>query len=327
LRPLRTPGGVASRAAVNLFWMGRYAERLEFHVRLLRTTLQRLSGEGSQQQARERQACLRLLTFLDLVPAETHARALRREATALLFARDRPGSVADLISRLRFNASIARDRLSDDSWRLFNRLERDASQSRAFVTAGLTGALNLLDTLILDLAAFSGMQQENMTRGHGWRFLETGRRIERSLGVLALAKCAAALCASDEAVLTPLLEVCDSSMTYRRLHFARPALLPVTDLVLLNEDNPRSVAWQFRCLGIVVNQLPWHPTGSEPHGRESLDLLRSDLGGINLQALTQHKEAAIEVVPVVCDKLTAGLENLSAQLSRHYFSHSTRREL
>jgi uncharacterized alpha-E superfamily protein len=115
-------------------------------------------------------------------------------------------------------------------------------------------------------------------------------------------------------------------MTYRRLHFARPALLPVADLVLLNEDNPRSAAWQFRCLGIVMSQLPWNTTGTEPHGRELLDILRSDLGGLNLQALTQRPEAALEAVPAFCDKLTAGLEELSAQISRHYFSHSARRD-
>lgn len=325
LRPLRTPGGVPSRAADNLFWMGRYAERLEFHARLLRTTLQRLSGESSAQKSRERRACQGILTLLDLIPAASPLSALRKETLTLLFMRERTGSVADLVSRLHYNAAAARDRLSDDSWRLFNRLERDTAQTRAMAAGGVGGALNLLDTLMLDLAAFSGMQQENMTRGHGWRFLETGRRVERALSVLALTKAAAALCATDEAVLTPILEVCDSTMTYRRLHFARPALLPVADLILLNEDNPRSVAWQFRCLGQVMAQLPWNTSGTEPHGRELLDLLRSDLGGLNLQALTQQPGAALEVLPSVCDRLTAGIEDLSAQLSRHYFSHSARR--
>ncbi len=326
LRPLRTPGGVPSRAADNLFWMGRYAERLEFHARLLRTCFQRLSGESSQQKSRERRACHEILRVLELLPAEATVQHLRREVTALLFSRDRTGSVADLVSRLRYNASAARDRLSDDSWRLFNRLERDTTQTPALAAGGTTGALAMLDTLILDVAAFSGMQQENMTRGHGWRFLETGRRIERAHGILSLAGCAATLCAQDDAVLTPLLEVCDSSMTYRRLHFARPALLQVADLVLLNEENPRSVAWQFRCLGMVMNQLPWTTTGSEPHGWERLDILRSDLGGLNLQALTNNAPAVLQVVPSTCEKLKAGLEDLSGQLSRHYFSHSARRE-
>jgi len=246
---------------------------------------------------------------------------LRQEAYALLTLPERHGSVPELISRLRFNAAAARDRLSDDSWRLFNRLERDASRTIS-APSNITAPLELLDTLILDLAAFAGMQQENMTRGHGWRFLEIGRRIERGLAVISLTKAAAKLCATDDSVLNPLLEVCDSSMTYRRLHFARPALLPVADLILLNEENPRSAAWQLRCLGMVMNQLPANTQGLEGREREMLDGLRSRIGGVNLQSLTNFTEAATEVLPDICDRLNEGLEMLSAEINTHFFSHA-----
>jgi len=325
LRPLRTPGGVPSRAADHLFWLGRYAERLEIHIRLLRAAFQRLSGEGGAAQRRERVACLGLLTGMELILPSAAAHSLRQEAHALLTRPERHGSVPELIERLRFNAAAARDRLSDDSWRLFNRLERDASRPLP-APSNITAPLEMLDTLILDLAAFAGMQQENMTRGHGWRFLEMGRRIERGLAVLTLTKTAARLCAHDDAVLPPLLEVCDSSMTYRRLHFARPALLPVADLILLNEENPRSAAWQFRRLGVVINQLPANTHGIEGQERASLDALRSQLGGVNLQSLTSFTEAATEVIPAVCDRLSEGLEALSAEITTHFFSHAQRRE-
>lgn len=326
LRPLRTPGGVPSRAADHLFWLGRYAERLEMHVRLLRTTLMRISGEGGQTQNRERRACTGLLQSMELTPEAASLRTLRQEMLTLLTDGTRNGSVPDLISRLRFNASAARDRLSDDSWRLFNRLERDAMRPLG-TSLNPTTALDLLDTLVLDLAAFAGMQTENMTRGHGWRFLEAGRRLERAIGVLSLVKGAAAQCADDDAVLTPLLEVCDSSMTYRRLHFARPALLPVADLLILNDDNPRSVAWQFHRLGAEISQLPANTQGVEGRERTALDGLRSQLGGLNLQSLTTHPGAAPEVLTSVCTHLADGLEELSTEINTHYFSHALRREL
>ncbi len=326
LRPLRTPGGVPSRAADHLYWLGRYAERLEIHGRLLRAAFQRLSGEGGPVQRRERVACLGLLTGMEMVASTVPAHGLRQEAHALLIHPERHGSVPELIARLRFNAAAARDRLSDDSWRLFNRLERDSALTVP-APSNITAPLEMLDTLILDLAAFSGMQQENMTRGHGWRFLEMGRRVERGLAVLCLTRTAAKLCADDDAVLTPLLEVCDSSMTYRRLHFARPALLPVADLILLNEENPRSAAWQFRCLSTVINQLPANTRGEDGKERETLDILRSQLGGVNLQSLTNFSEAAAGVIPAVCDRLREGLEVLSAEITTHFFSHAQRREV
>ena len=324
LRPLRTPGGVPSRAADHLYWLGRYVERLEWHARLLRTTLQRLSGEGSSVQLKERGACMQFLKEAELIPSATTDAGLRRELLSLLTNASHNGSVPDLVSRIRFNAAAARDRLSDDSWRLLNRLEHDAafpSQPPLNVTA----ARGLFDTLILDLAAFSGMQQENMTRGHGWRFLETGRRIERVIGVLTLVRSTAARTADDDA-LPPLLEVCDSSMTYRRLHFAAPALLPVADLLLLNEDNPRSAAFQFRRLGRAFSQLPAGTRGVAGMEREKLDQLRSDLASLNLEALTAHDaEAAAAVIPAVCRRIGEGVENLSASLTEHFFSHAARR--
>src|SRR6476661_3390052 len=102
-----------------------------------------------------------------------------------------------------------------------------------------------LNRLITDLAAFSGMEMENMTRGHGWRFLDLGRRIERSQNLLALLKATVHPAPRNDAVLGPLLEICDSSMTYRRRYHARPQLSPVLDLLVADDSNPRSLVWQL----------------------------------------------------------------------------------
>ncbi len=141
-----------------------------------------------------------------------------------------------MLSRLRYNASAARDRLSDDMWRLFNRLESIASMkpSRFLVVPDMLG---MLDSVVLALGAFAGMAMENMTRGHGWRFLEIGRRVERALSMLEIAAVSVEVFEHNDAILTPLLEIGDSSMTYRRLHFAKPRLEPVLDLLLLNDNQ------------------------------------------------------------------------------------------
>ena len=319
LRPARPPSGVPSRAVDHLFWFGRYAERLEQTARLLRAVLQRLNGEIAETEQRELAACAALAGELAL-PANDFASQL----PALLGDPNRIGSLPDLVQRLLFNASAARDRLSDDTWRLVHRIERDARLPFGPFQPGAAQAV--LDTLILDLAAISGMQQENMTRGHGWRFMEIGRRLERAGSLARMTRTAARLAADDDTVLVPLLEICDSSMTYRRLHFARPALLPVLDLLLLNETNPRSVARQFAVIGHQCALLPagLHRDLPGPERREA-DALRSDLAALNLNALAQRPAEAPAAINAFCTRFIDGLRRLSDLLTEHYFSHAASR--
>ncbi|TDU72898.1 putative circularly permuted ATP-grasp superfamily protein [Prosthecobacter fusiformis] len=322
IRPARPPSGVPSRAADHLFWLGRYAERLELTVRMTRVIMQRLASERGLVQSREAQSCVALMVEIGLLPKD--ATVLRDHLQALVQDPKREGSVPGLLSRLRYNASAARDRLSDDMWRLFNRIDRDAR-----LPAGpfsLSAAQSSLDTLILDLAALSGMQQENMTRGHGWRFLEIGRRLERATIILTLIKGTMEQKAQDDSLLSPLLEICDSTMTYRRLHFALPVLAPVMDLLLLNDINPRSVAHQLLVLKRQAAELPTDPTlESLMPEKQQTDVLLSDLHSLNIPALARTPDQLVHSVSAICDTLTEGLEKLSDIITEHYFSHAIRR--
>ncbi|MBL9131400.1 MAG: circularly permuted type 2 ATP-grasp protein [Verrucomicrobiaceae bacterium] len=320
IRPARPPGGVPSRVADHLYWLGRYSERLEQTARALRTTLHRFSGEGSSENNREVTACVVLMTKLGLLPAGV--KEMREQLSALLQDPKRDGSVPDLMSRVRHNAAAARDRLSDDTWRLFNRIERDARMPASGFT--VTRAIELLDTLVLDLAAFSGMEQENMTRGHGWRFLEIGRRLERAGVMLDLLEAGTKHARDDEIVLGPLLEIGDSTMTYRRLHFARPMLIQTLDLLLLEPGNPRSVSFQLHALDRLVAKLPQDAT-QDTGNRERVqtDSLLSDLGALSLEKLATTGDLVFDVAPHFCQKLSKDLEALSDIITEHYFSHAT----
>ncbi|MDZ4290210.1 MAG: alpha-E domain-containing protein, partial [Prosthecobacter sp.] len=277
----------------------------------------------SEMHGRELRCCIGIMTQLGLLPKS--ATSLKDHLQALLQDAERENSIPSLLGRLRLNAAAARDRLSDDTWRLFNRIERDARlPAGPFV---ISTAQGVLDTLVLDLAAFSGMQQENMTRGHGWRFLEAGRRLERSCVILELVDAGARQAADDDSVLNPLLEICDSSMTYRRLHFARPLIMPVLDLLLLNDINPRSVAHQFNVLSRQAAQLPQDP--AVDHGqreRQQMDVLQSALATLNLPALAKSPADAFKAVPALCQHLIANLEILSDIVTEHYFSHASKRD-
>lgn len=153
-----------------------------------------------------------------------------------------------------------------------------------------------------------------MTRGQGWRFLEIGRRIERGIGDLALLRTATEQKDPESAVLGPLLEICDSVMTYRRRHFSLPRLEPVIDLICFDMTNPRSVASQFGIIENEFNRLPGDPEfGLMPQIRGQLKLLTGKLKAHPIPTAEQLED------------LSSGLEAYADMLTQHYFSHSVRR--
>lgn len=327
LRVARLPGAVPSRMADHLFWLGRYAERMEQTSRMLRMLCQRLGGEGIKDQSRELALGLRLAREVELTDFphdETRkATAIQQEIHDLLENPARKGSVAFLSDRLRFNAAAARDRLSDDTWRLFNYLFNESSAPSQCHSA--TDMIAKLNRIILDMATFSGMQSENMVQGHGWRFLEIGRRIERGMASAVYNRAAIVISAGDDSVLGPMLEIFDSSMTYRRHHFARPKLLFVLDLLMLNAANPRSLSFQLEAM---YRQVLLLPKGSSVHGAEKaveeVEKMRGMLGEIDLMAMEPDSPTR-EILSTLCETLSNELEKFSNQLTEHYFSHTKRR--
>ena len=340
IRPARPAAGVPSRQADHLFWLGRYAERLEHVVRMVRSTLRRHAGEETGRQTAELEVMLHLLWHTRKLPrrrkeparttAEEKAEELEEAARPTL---DRlrplladpavPDAVPALAQRLRFNASAARDRLSDDMWRLINRLDTLAAPADPGL-ATPAALLDQLDSLILGVAALAGMEAENMTRGHGWRFLQLGRRVERAVNVLELCRETAGVGESRPAFLPPLLELCDSTMTYRRLYVAAPQMLPVMDLLIADESNPRSAAFQLHWLARQSAQLPRDASASgAAREKETADQLLSALSSFSLQSLAaMNTAAAAQRVASVCQSLVQGLEAYSELVTAHYFNHA-----
>ncbi len=305
---------VPSRIAEQLFWVGRYAERVELATRLLRVTLRCLSGEAGRIQQAQLDACLALLTGCALVPEALviPASGMLKTLASLIHDPLAGSGIPALTRSLLLNASAARDRLSDDTWRFFNRLEGIVNPPAA--SPDIAELLHTLDTLVLHLAAFAGMQAENMTRGHGWRFLELGRRLERALGGLHLLRCAADQVGDESPLLDPLLETCDSVMTYRRRHFSRPRLDAVTDLIFFDRSNPRSVAYQIAVICVEIARFTTTPDfGLMPR-------IRAHAEGLAARFADARAPQVAEYVA-----LNDALEVFSDLLTQHFFSHSVRR--
>ncbi len=303
------PQEVPSRIAEQLFWVGRYAERIELSTRLLRVAMRCLSGETERFSA-----CVSLMQAVGLIPkslAVHPARAMGLLSSLIHDPAEAKGICA-LTCLLLQNAAAARDRLSDDTWRFFNRLDGIVHPTKT--APGTAEIHRTLDNLVLHLAAFSGMQAENMTRGHGWRFLETGRRIERGLGALSLLETAAKDPLGLLGLLDPLLETCDSVMTYRRRHFSSPQLDATIELIFADPTNPRSVIFQMQVIHAEIARLPGNADfGLMPRIREQA----ADLAA--------HCTLPPDGTMPDFGNLAKTLEIFSDSLTQHFFSHSVRR--
>jgi uncharacterized alpha-E superfamily protein len=103
------------------------------------------------------------------------------------------------------------------------------------------------------------MERENINRGSGWLFMSIGRRLERAVYLTRqLREVVTPLSQDDWPFLEILLEVADSSVSYRTRYFTTLQPLAVLDLLMSDEMNPRSLDFQLKHLADLYEKLPRH---------------------------------------------------------------------
>jgi uncharacterized circularly permuted ATP-grasp superfamily protein/uncharacterized alpha-E superfamily protein len=320
-----------SRVADNLYWLGRYVERTEGVVRLLRSIVSRLTAEAGLTGTAALPVLLRPLrarwhkaTLVDGVE-ETSLPALEHALLTVMFDAQSPESAHATLAAVQRVASTVRDRISLDAWRILSRLRQDFTLPASTTLPPLSTVLELLNHTIITLAAFSGLGVENMTRGPGWRFLDMGRRLERAVYTVDLLRSLLVEVGEHEAtVLETLLEIADSSMTYRSRYLTTLQCAPVLDLLLMDETNPRSVLYQLVALAEHVEHLP----------RNQAQPSLSPAQRLALMALTSIRLAEIAVLCTISEDgrrshletllihLRTDLPALSDAMTHHYLSHA-----
>lgn len=320
--------GLRSRIADNLFWLGRYAERADWTMRLLRAALSRLTPDNAGFPHREVVgAALNVLLAKDsgIVPLHAVTDAIEPLARALMSGRGRSYGVIYTLDQLRHIASLIRDRLSVELWRSLQTFHTGSIWRGERVPASIAEALDALDEGIVTLAAFNGLAAENMTRSHGWSFLDIGRRLERAfnLSELMLALFAKEQDeAAESAALTFALEVADSTLTYRSRYLFAPALPLVLDLLLADETNPRSIEFQLDAISRHFEALPKmdEPLPQSEKRKVILDLL-TKVKLADVFALSQAEpDTSRNSFKALFTQLTTDLPKLSEAISRRYFS-------
>ncbi len=256
-RLMRGARDMPSRVADNLYWFGRYVERIEDTARLLRAGLARAGNMAGFGAAEELSLALGLLTRLFKPKGGSDEEKLT-SILAMAFDPAHSDGLRFAGEKIHRMASLARDRLSPDTWRAVNHLVRSV-QGVDGEGLMVEDAMASLNTLILASEALNGLVMENMTRGLAWRFLDFGRRLERSVHMLDLL--GGALGAGEAPsgpVLDLLLEISDSSMTYRSRYLSTPQFAPVWDLLMVDESNPRSLGFQLASLANHMDMLAAH---------------------------------------------------------------------
>lgn len=288
-------GHLPSRAADNLFWLGRYLERAEAAARLVAAlAAARLDGRGGGPGDATEARLEGLLHGQGAVeePEEGAEPVETDIARAALDARAAPGSVASCIAAAQRAASHLRDRLAPEATRLVAELSPGAPASEDVPPRA--DALDRAQALLTAFAAIAGLTHENMSRSDGWRLLDMGRRIERGL---ATCRFAAALAGpgSSSADLDALLDLVDCQITYRTRYLIGPAPAPVRDLALLDPNNPRSLAFQAERILEHVAALPVLREDGVPEApRRMAARLASDLAAAEAERLDAAALAGLE---------------------------------
>lgn len=314
---------VASRAAENLFWLGRYTERTENTTRLARLALQCLSGEG--QTSRPLLAWIgAMATQHGMLPKDTTLapqarRAFERALIAGLADTAHATGVGFNLRGLRGAAACVRERLSQEHWSLIVRAEAEFFQhlgARGSEGEDVLEALRVLKTLSSHTAAMTGAQTDRMTRDDGWRLLSIGRHLER-LGFLAdaLARAIETGAVFEAGGFEAVVALFDSTITFHAQYQLRRDMPALLDLLVIDHDNPRALAWVAQTLRGRIAKI------EEAAGADARPLVQGIPMPPPLTVLCaqDNSHAALRAYLRQC---VAGAWQLSDLLATRYFTHS-----
>ena len=232
----QTPEELPSRAADNLFWLGRYVERAENAIRLTRAYNLRVA-EASPADVDLLAAVAEHLEGLGAAPSDGF-----------------PPGLEIMLDSAANAASRVRDRFPLDGWAALSDLDKTIAGMNVTSQPGddLARAMSIL---LRKISGFSGLVHENMYRFTGWRFLSIGKALERAFLLCGLL---VDMCDAEapDGSLDFTLEAADSAMAHRQRYAVATRRETVIDLLALDPLNPRSIIHQLNAVEAHIEYLP-----------------------------------------------------------------------
>jgi uncharacterized circularly permuted ATP-grasp superfamily protein/uncharacterized alpha-E superfamily protein len=327
----RTGNNLPSRLADSFFWLGRYSERADATARLLRTSLQRFNPERAGGTLSVVAPLLQTLQtqgqlpgILDRPELRQNSEAFEAELLGAIFDPARPGSLRQIADNLQRLAMLVRDRTSNDMWHVLSQLNARLATPTASLVLLSGDAVGVLNETLIGLAAFHGLARENMTRAQAWRFIDMGLRLERAVYLCTLLDATLHRPESENpSVLEAILEVVDSSITFRSRYNLLATVPAVFDLVLLDDKNPRSVLFQISQLTKHFRHLPQEREDAPGAGSKILQDCAARLNRMDARELATRPEAWPKSdLATVIQQTLHDLPRLSDAISASYFAHS-----
>ena len=327
-----------SRTGESLFWLGRYLDRTVNTVRLLRIVFriynERLNdpNEESDQPSIILFKSLGMLTGaisdLSLMDKKDLKKNLEKELISVTTDGGKQGSLAHSLQLFLSNGYAVRDRLSLDTWRILDSIQEELELMKANGN-DLQKTYHNLDQFIIKLMAFVGLNSNNMTRASSWRLLNIGRFIESSINTCTIlnAMLSNAVKLDVDRQLMELALVCNESLiTYRYLYRSTLQLPEVLNLLLVYENNPKSVAFLIDKIDENLAHLPSNHTdeGSLSPARkkllEALTMVR--LCDVNYLVTLQQDDPTKKELSNFLEQLIAKLSQSSTLIYETFFSHT-----
>ncbi|MDO9394829.1 MAG: circularly permuted type 2 ATP-grasp protein [Methylotenera sp.] len=327
---------LSSRVAENLFWVGRYAERTEGSIRLLRTTVKKLYINPDINNPYYKNSLYAVLRGLTNI-TNTYPGFLNKESDSLLKTPDsellslmldeeKVGSIANNQRSLIQAGYSVRNLWSSDTWRVMDEIKCHLERSQQLTESTLWNIQEHMDRLITALSAFSGLIMESMTRGNGWLFLDMGRRLERALLLISLLRSCFSTAQAEGTellLMESLLDTSDNLICYRQ-HYRNSIELPsFIELLMLDKNNPRSLAYQFNRIQEHVSKMPRKQTNTQLSIEERLILEANSLLDLtNLSDLIKVSDGNVrEKFDQTLSRLYYLLATLSDTVTATYFQH------
>lgn len=325
----RGRGFLPSRIADNLYWLGRYLSRADAGARLLRSVAARLTGETTAGEMVELPMLIRALAMSGQIDAGYSIQAFQGKLPPLEISlaakaldRNDSDSIRFQLDRIFSLTASVRDRLSTDAWRIIQEMNTSFTSSSP-ENCDLVDLLDIIDTLVVGLAAFSGFVSESMTRTHGFHFLKIGRSLEHSLQITQLINHCLVRDSVPNELLEAVLEVSESRLTYRSRYYANLQLPMVLDLLLADQDNPRSLKFQLQQLADNLSVLPVSSGGVAAIDRTLAEDAQQAIEAVNLLEIG---DVGIDddrlMLSDLLDSIETCLPMISTSISNRFFVHS-----